>query len=265
MREVGALSPAYDPLRNVKLKYADRYPREGSSAAMPVYGLTGAFVAPMPVWKRVMDVCAAAVLLVILSPVFLGVAVLIKSVSPGPVFFKQVRIGYGGKPFLFWKFRTMKTGAGHATHSRYMQQLIRSEVEGKHDVMQKLDNENTAIIRFGGFLRATCLDELPQLINVLRGDMSLVGPRPCLPYEAREFLQWHAGRFDNVPGMTGLWQVSGKNRTTFREMIRYDIRYGNQLSFWLDLKILARTIPAILRQQIDLRSSRREGEVCKNR
>ena len=251
-------------MRNIKLSFADDFPIGMESASgyaeYPVYGLTGAFVTPLPAWKRAMDIIVSGLLLFLLSPVFLAVAILIKSVSPGPVFFKQVRIGYGSRPFLFWKFRTMEVNADNSVHSTYMQRLIRSE--GKHAVMNKLDDENNSIIRCGCFLRTTCLDELPQLINVIRGDMSLVGPRPCLPYEAKEFLQWHASRFDIAPGMTGLWQVSGKNRTTFREMIRFDIRYGQKLSFWLDLKILFLTIPAIIRQHIDVRNSRREGEKC---
>jgi lipopolysaccharide/colanic/teichoic acid biosynthesis glycosyltransferase len=255
------------PVRRVQLDYAETIPAGAearSDADAPVYDLTGAFIRPMPVWKRAMDIAAAGFLLMILSPLFLAVSILIRSVSKGPVFFKQIRIGYGGKPFLFWKFRTMETNCEHDTHSKYMQSLIRCEVEGTTKAMNKLDHENNAIIRFGNLLRATCIDELPQLINVIRGEMSLVGPRPCLPYEAREYLQWHTSRFDIVPGMTGLWQVSGKNRTTFREMIRLDIRYGQKLSFWLDLKIIILTIPAIIRQHFDLRNSRREGETCKN-
>ena len=114
--------------------------------------------------------------------------------------------------------------------------------------MLKLDDKNSQIIPFGKFLRKTCLDELPQLINVLRGEMSLVGPRPPIPYEAVEYSMWHNGRFDAVPGMTGLWQVNGKNRLTFKEMIRLDIRYARQLSLWLDLKILLKTPFAIITQ-----------------
>ena len=114
--------------------------------------------------------------------------------------------------------------------------------------MIKLDECDPQIIPFGRFLRNTCLDELPQLINVLRGEMSLVGPRPPIPYEVKEYLRWHNGRFDIVPGMTGLWQVSGKNGLTFKEMIRLDIRYTRNISLWLDLKILFKTPMAIFNQ-----------------
>jgi lipopolysaccharide/colanic/teichoic acid biosynthesis glycosyltransferase len=129
-----------------------------------------------------------------------------------------------------------------ARHKEHMSSLIHNDIP-----MNKLDSNNDPrIIPFGIFLRKSCLDELPQIINVLWGDMSLVGPRPCLPYEAQQYLRWHARRFDSVPGMTGLWQVSGKNRTTFREMIRLDINYERQRSLWLDLKILLKTVPAIV-------------------
>ena len=118
--------------------------------------------------------------------------------------------------------------------------------------MEKLDSGRDArIIPFGGILRRTCIDELPQLLNVLQGDMTLVGPRPCLPYEAEEYLSWHSRRFDSVPGLTGLWQVSGKNRTTFKEMIRFDIAYSRTISPWVDIKIIAKTLPAICTQVAD--------------
>ena len=127
-------------------------------------------------------------------------------------------------------------------HEQYLAHLIESDAP-----MKKLDDgRDHRIIPFAKVLRSSCIDELPQLINVLLGDMSLVGPRPCLPYEAEKYLQWHNRRFDTVPGMTGLWQVSGKNRLTFKEMIRLDIRYSRKMSLWLDAKILLLTGPAIL-------------------
>jgi len=137
------------------------------------------------------------------------------------VFFKQERIGYKGRSFDFLKFRTMKADSGTRVHEKHLKTLINNDIQ-----MDKLDGENDPrIIPFGKFLRQSCLDELPQLINVLRGDMSLVGPRPCLAYEAQEYNLWHTKRFDIKPGMTGSWQVNGKNRTTFKEMIRLDINY----------------------------------------
>jgi lipopolysaccharide/colanic/teichoic acid biosynthesis glycosyltransferase len=131
-----------------------------------------------------------------------------------------------------------------SSHQAYLKKLINSD-----DPMEKLDNgRDPRIIPGGRIIRKACLDEFPQLINVLRGDMSLVGPRPCLPYEAEEFLRWHSHRFDVLPGLTGLWQVSGKNRLTFTQMIRLDISYCQNMSFWLDLKILLRTLPTVVGQ-----------------
>jgi lipopolysaccharide/colanic/teichoic acid biosynthesis glycosyltransferase len=211
---------------------------EGASArdAAPVPGFR------MPLWKRAMDVAGALLSLVLLSPVFAGVALLIKAVSPGSVFFRQERIGHMGRPFILWKFRTMHAGSGAESHEQHLKRLIHGD-----DAMEKLDEgRDSRIIPCGRFLRQACLDELPQLFNVLGGTMSLVGPRPCLPYEAREFEAWCRRRFAAVPGMTGLWQVSGKNRTTFKEMIRLDIAYIRNASFCLDVKILLRTVSVLL-------------------
>jgi len=209
------------------------------------------FVRRIPAWKRTLDIFGSFFGLIILSPLFLVVAILIKVVSPGPVFFKQTRIGYGAKEFNFWKFRTMKVNADTSSHEKYLSELINEDDdEGEGDVkpMIKQDRDNPNIIPFGHFLRSSCLDELPQLINVLLGDMSLVGPRPPIPYEVEEYLIWHKNRFDGLPGMTGLWQVSGKNRLTFKEMIRLDIQYERQMSLLTDLKILLMTPFAILNE-----------------
>jgi len=197
---------------------------------------------PIPLWKRFLDILGALVGFMLFSPIFLIIALFIKIVSPGPVFYRQERVGYQGRRFLFWKFRTMHVNNDGTGHKLYLSHLINGNAP-----MTKLDRwRDPRIIPFGTVLRSTCLDEIPQLFNVLVGDMSLVGPRPCLPYEAEEYLQWHARRFDIVPGMTGLWQVSGKNRLTFKEMIRLDIRYSREMSPWLDAKILLLTGPAIL-------------------
>ena len=197
---------------------------------------------PIPPWKRFLDILGALVGLILFSPLFLLIAIFIKIVSPGPVFYQQERVGYLGKRFAFWKFRTMHVDNDATGHKQYLSHLINGDAP-----MTKLDaRRDPRIIPFGKFIRESCLDEFPQLFNVLQGDMSLVGPRPCLPYEAEEYLQWHARRFDIVPGMTGLWQVSGKNRLTFKEMIRLDIRYARFMSPWLDAKILLLTAPAIL-------------------
>jgi len=208
-----------------------------SKTAMPLEPVLGC---PIPVWKRGLDIFGSLAGLILLSPFFLVVALFIKSVSPGPVFFTQKRIGYLGKPFTFWKFRTMYINSDAADHRKYVQNLIKNE-----QPMDKLDKKNSQIIPFGKILRGSCIDELPQLLNVLKGEMSLVGPRPCVPYEFEAYHLWHKQRFDTLPGMTGLWQVKGKNRTTFKEMVRLDIAYEKRLSVWQDLMILFYTIPSI--------------------
>ena len=195
-----------------------------------------------------MDVVCALFGLVVLSPILLLGAVVIKTVSPGPVFFKQRRVGYRGKTFLMLKFRTMHSDTDISTHKNHVKQLINGANNGHSNrPMTKLDN-HPKIILFGRILRNMCIDELPQLINVLRGEMSLVGPRPPLPYEVEEYLQWHYARFDAVPGMTGLWQVSGKNQLTFLEMMQLDIQYSRRMSLWLDIVILLKTPLTILSQ-----------------
>lgn len=196
----------------------------------------------LPAWKRTMDILLSSLGLILLSPVFLVVAVIIRIISPGPAFFKQDRIGLYRRPFKFWKFRTMHVGADSTAHRNHFTQLIASDTP-----MVKLDaSSDSRVFPFGRFLRQTCLDELPQLINVLRGEMSLVGPRPCMPYELDHYQDWQRRRFEAMPGMTGLWQVSGKNRTTFTEMVKLDISYLEEVSFTLDVKILCRTLPAII-------------------
>ena len=211
------------------------------------------FVRKIPPWKRTMDIIGAILGLILFFPLMLLISLLIKIVSPGPILFRQERVGFGGKSFQFLKFRTMKVSADKTKHQQYYAQLINGSLNRvkSEKVMIKLDDSNTDIIPFGKILRITYLDELPQLINVLRGDMSLVGPRPPISYEVEEYLRWHNGRFDSVSGMTGLWQVSRKNRLTFREMIQLDVRYSRQLSFWLDIKILLMTPIAIISQIMD--------------
>lgn len=200
----------------------------------------------IPLWKRALDIGFIVLISPLLIPVALGVALIIRLVSGGPIFFNQERIGYHGKKFLCFKFRTMHVGADSISHEGHLRRLIQSDAP-----MMKLDTRDSRIIPFGVFLRSAGLDELPQLFNVLRGDMSLVGPRPCLPYEFEHYLPWQRERFSAAPGLTGLWQVSGKNRTTFSEMIRLDIEYGKRQSLWLDLAIILKTVPALLIQMSD--------------
>ena len=195
-----------------------------------------------------MDIIGSLVAFIIFSPLFLLIAAIIKIVSPGPIFFQQERIGYGGKKFTFFKFRTMKVNSDASTHQQYYCSLIKGN-DNHCSPMAKLDDTNPQIIPFGKLLRKTYLDELPQLINVLRGEMSLVGPRPPIPYEVTEYIKWHNGRFDAMPGMTGLWQVSGKNKLTFEEMVRLDIIYSRNLSFLCDLKIMLLT-PVVISSEL---------------
>ena len=206
------------------------------------------FVRKIPLWKRMMDIVGSIAGLLFFSPLFIMIAVLIQLSSHGPVFFRQCRVGCGGKLFNLYKFRTMDIDVDSSKHQAYLCELI-DQGSGETATcmpMTKLDDDDPKIFAFGKILRKTYLDELPQLINVLRGDMSLVGPRPPIPYEVEQYLRWHKSRFDAVPGMTGLWQVSGKNRLTFKEMIRLDIQYAKTVSLLSDIKIIIKTPFAIM-------------------
>jgi len=180
----------------------------------PLLGLEPYLGVAIPGWKRAFDMVCSSTGLIVLSPLLMLVAIMIKIVSPGPAFFVQERVGYLGKHFGLLKFRTMKADTDTSVHEDYIRELMKTG-----ESMKKLEHD-PRIIPCGNLLRKTGLDELPQLINVVRGQMSLVGPRPCLPVEFEEYLQWHKRRFYTAPGITGLWQVSGKNRLTFKEMIR---------------------------------------------
>lgn len=205
----------------------------------------------IPTWKRMLDLTAILVcspLIILIGGV---VALVIKLGSPGPVLFRQQRVGYKGRQFTCLKFRSMQVGAETKSHQGHAVQLIKSE-----SPLTKLDAANDPrVIPFGSILRVTGLDELPQMVNVLRGEMSLVGPRPCIPYEYEMYETRQRRRFDAAPGLTGLWQVSGKNRTTFDQMINLDIEYSKRASLWLDIKIMIKTIPALISQYRDQRAS----------
>jgi lipopolysaccharide/colanic/teichoic acid biosynthesis glycosyltransferase len=186
-------------------------------------------------------------------PAWVLIAIFIKIVSPGPVLFKQERIGHLGKRFHCLKFRSMRVHADFVVHQKHLHHLLTS-----NQPMRKLDGAGDARLIPGGlWLRALGADELPQLINVLRGEMSLVGPRPCVPYEYEMFLPRHRRRCDTLPGLTGLWQVNGKNRTTFEKMMELDLAYVEQKSLFLDLKIIICTAPAILLQMWDTKTGRK--------
>lgn len=208
---------------------------------------------PIPTWKRAIDITCCLVALPLLALTTLVAAVITKCFSPGPILFRQERIGYRGRRFSLFKFRTMHSSVSGVTHQAHFEQLMKSNVP-----MQKLDARGDARLIPGGWLlRASGLDELPQIINVLRGDMSIVGPRPCIAYEYERYSSWQRNRLESVPGLTGLWQVSGKNRTTFDEMIRLDIRYAEKLSFFSDVAIILKTVPALCSQILDTRRARR--------
>ena len=217
----------------------DLAPPGGRAVRVAASRRTGT-VLPSPLWKRAMDIVGAILGLVIFSPLFLAVAVLIKCASPGPVFFRQRRFGAAGRPFILWKFRTLAINEASARHRSHVSDLMDSNLP-----LKKRDYE-LEIIPGCRLLRKLGLDELPQLINVLKGDMSLVGPRPDV-VPLRNYRAWQQRRFDVVPGITGLWQVCGKNDTTFATMMRMDVLYVRRRSFWLDVTILLRTIPAIVR------------------
>jgi lipopolysaccharide/colanic/teichoic acid biosynthesis glycosyltransferase len=200
------------------------------------------------VLKRSLDILGSGALLILLAPVFLAIAFLIKLKSPGPIFFRQVRVGEKAKPFTMLKFRSMHVNSDSKVHQQYVTQFIKSagKSEGGKDQVFKLTND-PRITPLGHILRKTSLDELPQLWNVFRGDMSLVGPRPPLFYETEQYQAWHWRRvLDAKPGVTGLWQVAGRSRTTFDGMVRLDLRYVRTRSLWTDIKILLATPAAVI-------------------
>ncbi len=197
---------------------------------------------PIPWWKRTMDLFGATITLILLLPFFVFTYILIKILSPGPALFKQERTGYLGKSFTIWKFRTMHVGVDTVLHQQQCRNAILNDQE-----LTKVEND-PRIFPFGKFLRESCIDELPQLVNVIKVEIFFVRPRPELPYSIDDYQRWHCARLDVLPGMTGLWQINGKNSTTFTQMIRYDIGYGQKLSFLLELKILLLTPLAIIIQ-----------------
>jgi lipopolysaccharide/colanic/teichoic acid biosynthesis glycosyltransferase len=202
--------------------------------------------------KRAMDIAGSLLALIICAPLFVMIAVVIKASSRGPILFRQQRVGQYGQCFTFLKFRSMHIDNDPSAHREYVKKLIagqamREQSNGNGNGVYKLTNDKR-ITSAGKFLRKTSLDELPQFLNVLRGEMSLVGPRPAIPYEVASYQTWHRRRVLEVkPGITGLWQVNGRNRIKFDEMVRLDLQYAKSWSPWNDLKILMRTPRAVLR------------------
>ena len=230
---------------------SDSSAHKGDSALYPDLHQRGTSNQLGRVIKRMMDMSGSLLLLILLSPIFFLIAALVKLTSCGPVLFKQNRIGEHGIPFTFLKFRSMYVNNDSSQHREYVQQLIAGRAQkhrsnGSDEEVFKLTND-PRITGIGSFLRRTSLDELPQLFNVLRGEMSLVGPRPPLPYEVEAYAPWHRRRLlEAKPGITGLWQVYGRSRVGFDDMVRLDLHYARHCSPWLDVKILLQTPKAVI-------------------
>jgi lipopolysaccharide/colanic/teichoic acid biosynthesis glycosyltransferase len=200
--------------------------------------------------KRSIDVMAALLVIVIGFPFYLAVALLIKLTSRGPVFYSQLRIGEHGEVFTLHKFRTMRQGADDSIHREFARSFIEgrmsnSSLDEKAPSVYKLTND-PRVTSVGNFLRKTSLDELPQFINILKGEMTIVGPRPPLQYELEYYEEWHKLRLEVKPGLTGLWQVSGRSSVPFNEMVKLDLYYIEHWTLLLDFKIMLRTIPVML-------------------
>jgi lipopolysaccharide/colanic/teichoic acid biosynthesis glycosyltransferase len=206
---------------------------------------------PLLVLKRSIDIVGGILLSLICLPFCVLIAIAIKATSKGPILFRQMRVGQHGKQFVFLKFRSMYTDNDHSVHREYVTKLINNDAKAgstlSTDVVYKLTGDKR-ITPIGRFLRRTSLDELPQFLNVLQGDMSLVGPRPPIPYELAAYQTWHRRRLLEVkPGVTGLWQVTGRSRVDFDSMVRLDLKYATSWNPWLDIKILLRTPLAVIR------------------
>jgi lipopolysaccharide/colanic/teichoic acid biosynthesis glycosyltransferase len=184
--------------------------------------------------------------IVLFSPALLLIGGLVKLTSKGPVLFRQRRVGHAGREFTFLKFRSMFVNSDPAIHQEYVRKLISQQLTEANGTYKIMNDPRVTLV--GRFLRKTSLDELPQFFNVLKGEMSLVGPRPPIPYELEKYSSWHRRRvFEAKPGITGIWQVYGRSRTTFDEMVRMDLRYVREQSLWLDIKLLFKTPLAVMR------------------
>jgi lipopolysaccharide/colanic/teichoic acid biosynthesis glycosyltransferase len=215
--------------------------------AEPSYGRTGQRLLVHGV-RRALDFLVAAFLLLLAAPLLVTIALAIRIDSKGPILFRQRRVGRGRREFTIFKFRTMRAGADATRHRKYVQTLIGGNSEAERGRLYKLSVDDR-VTRVGRVLRSWSLDELPQLINVLFGQMALVGPRPVIPYEVDMYPEDYLRRFAVKPGLTGLWQVSGRNERTYDEMVSFDIEYAEADSLLLDLRILVKTVPVVLRRQ----------------
>lgn len=193
--------------------------------------------------KRALDVIGSTIGLVLTSPVLALVALAVRLESPGPVLFRQQRLGLGGRPFTLYKFRSMHLSAEQSRHRDHVQDLIRGDGRQTPSSAAWLPIPlDPRVTRLGAFLRRSHLDELPQLINIARGDMSLVGPRPPIPYEVEVYEPWHLRRLSVIPGLTGLWQATGWGRLSFDEGVALDLAYIDRRSFWFDFGLIVRTL-----------------------
>jgi lipopolysaccharide/colanic/teichoic acid biosynthesis glycosyltransferase len=200
---------------------------------------------------RALDIAVASLALVVLAPLMALITVAIRLDSKGPAIFRQRRVGRGRCEFTVFKFRSMRSGADPAKHREYVTALISgatAEAGGASGDLYKL-TVDSRITRVGRWIRDWSLDELPQLLNVLAGDMSIVGPRPAIPYEVEQYPKWYLRRFDVKPGLTGFWQVNGRNQRTYEEMVRLDLEYVEHRSLGLDISIIARTPLTVLRRK----------------
>jgi lipopolysaccharide/colanic/teichoic acid biosynthesis glycosyltransferase len=200
----------------------------------------------VPVDKRIMDIIISLVLIFFFAPAFIIAAILIKLTSRGPIIFKQTRLGLNGRPFEILKFRTMRTNMQDDIHRAFMKKVIEKQKASGGGQVFKMKNDPRVTL-IGKILRKTSLDELPQLFNVLKGEMSIIGPRPPLAYEVECYKRWQLERLTGLPGITGLWQVSGRNHTDFETMVKQDIEYIRNRNLALDIKILLKTAPAMLK------------------
>ena len=228
-----------DDLRSELLRRYSRVPALKGSRMQVKRFLWRSVISGAYLIKRLIDIIAAILLLILLSPLFVVIMILIYQSSPGPVFYKQTRVGRWGKLFTMWKFRSMYPDAD----ARLKEMMAQNEMTG--GVIFKMKND-PRIIPVGRFIRKASIDELPQLWNVLKGDMSLVGPRPALPSEVNQYSLQDRQRLEVIPGITCIWQVSGRSDIPFPQQVQLDVQYIQSQSVWLDIKLLLQTIPAVL-------------------
>ena len=232
-----------------------RFPRANPQWIFDGAELNGAELFHIPRWKRILDLTWIFLTLPVWLPLMILLMLVTRIASPGPIFYRQERIGFGGRHFFIWKLRTMKLSAETQAHERHFERLMQVDCP-----MTKLDVcGDPRLAPFGRILRASGLDELPQIFNVLCGEMSLVGPRPCTPNEFARYKPWQRERVNGLPGLTGYWQVNGKNKTTFNQMIAMDLFYLKNMSVLLDLKIMLKTCAVIAEQLFESRRASQPG------